>query len=82
MLFRINTLGRQTTELHLEGYIKSLVGLRLLLIAYLMHQVYMVKKSQWKTGILLKMGIYSEDDTFETSKLGNFNSQCQKSVPK
>ena len=28
----------------------------------------MVKKSQWKTGILLKMDIYSEDDTFDTSK--------------
>ena len=34
----------------------------------------MVKKSQWKTGILLKMDIYSKDDTFDTSKPGNFNS--------
>ena len=31
----------------------------------------MVKKSQWKTGILLKIDIYSEDDT---SKPGSFNS--------
>ena len=31
-------------------------------------------KSQWKTGILLKMDIYtSEDVTFETSKPGNFD---------
>ena len=35
-------------------------------------QVYLVKKSQWKTGILLKMDIYSEDDTFGNSKPGNF----------
>ena len=34
----------------------------------------MVKKSQGKTGILLKMGIYSEDDISDTSKPGNFNS--------
>ena len=40
-----------------------------------MHKVYMVKKSQWKTRILLKqMDIYSEDDIFHTSKPGNFNS--------
>ena len=34
----------------------------------------MVKKSQWKTEILSKMDIYSEDDIFDTSKPGNFNS--------
>ena len=32
------------------------------------------EKSQWKTEILLKMDIYSGDDTFETSKPGNSNS--------
>ena len=48
----------------------------------------MVKKSQWKTGILLKIDIYSEDDTFDTSEPGNFNSlrdhfYCKgESVPK
>ena len=31
----------------------------------------MVKKSQWKTEILLKIDIYSEDDTI---KPGSFNS--------
>ena len=36
--------------------------------------VYIVKKSHWKTGILLKMYIYSETDTFDTSKPGNCNS--------
>ena len=45
----------------------------------------MVKKSQWKTHqILLKMDIYNEDNTFVSSKPGNFNgevtfimNQCQ-----
>ena len=32
------------------------------------------EKSQWKTEILLKMDIYSGDDTFDTSKPGNSNS--------
>ena len=34
----------------------------------------MVKKCQWKTGMLLKMDIYSEDNTFDTSKPGHFNN--------
>ena len=33
----------------------------------------MVKKRQRKTRILSKMDLYSEDDTFGTSKPGNFN---------
>ena len=36
---------------------KSLVGLMLLLFVYLMNQIYMVKKSQLKPGVLLKMHI-------------------------
>ena len=32
------------------------------------------EKSQWKTGILLKMDIYSVDDRFDTCKSRNFNS--------
>ena len=39
-----------------------------------MSQVHIVKKSQWKTGTLLKLDIYSEDDTFDISKPGNCNS--------
>ena len=69
MMFRIYVQLLQITEL--QGYSKSLVGLRLLLTVYLMDQIYMVKKSQWKTEILLKIDIYSEDDT---SKPGSFNS--------
>ena len=65
---RVNVQLRQITEL--QGYL-SLVELRLLLIVYLTHYVYMGKKSQWKTGILLKIDLYSEDDTFDTSKPGN-----------
>ena len=38
-------------------WVKSLVGIRLLLIIYLMHQVYMVIKRKSETGILLKMYI-------------------------
>ena len=34
----------------------------------------MVKRSQRKTGILLKIDIYSEDDTFDNSKSVNFNN--------
>ena len=37
ILFRINVQLRQITELHLQGYFKSLVGLRLLLVVHLMH---------------------------------------------
>ena len=37
ILFRINVQLRQITELHLQCYFKSLVGLRLLLVVYLMH---------------------------------------------
>ena len=32
------------------------------------------EKSQWKTGMLLKIDIYSKDDTSDTSKPGSFNS--------
>ena len=65
---RVNAQLRQITEL--QGYL-SLVELRLLLIVYLTHYVYMGEKSQWKTGILLKIDLYSEDETFDTSKPGN-----------
>ena len=34
----------------------------------------MVKRSQRKTGILLKIDIYSEDDTSGNSKPVNFNN--------
>ena len=51
MLFRVNVQLRQITEL--QGYFKSIVELKLLLIVYPMHYIYMGKKSQWKTGILL-----------------------------
>ena len=34
----------------------------------------MVEKSQWETGILLKMHAHCEDDTFNTSKPENCNS--------
>ena len=55
MLFRVNVQLRQITEL--QGYFKSIVELKLLLIVYPMHYVYMGKKSQWKTGIL-KIDLY------------------------
>ena len=32
------------------------------------------EKNQWKTGMLLKMDIHSEDDIFDSNKTGNFNS--------
>ena len=51
MLFRVNVQLRQITKL--QGYFKSIAELKLLLIVYPMHYVYMGKKSQWKTGILL-----------------------------
>ena len=61
MLFRVNVQLRQITEL--QGYFKRLVELKLLLIVYPMHYVYMGKKSQWKTRTLLQIDIYTKDDT-------------------
>ena len=73
---QIQTQSECPGQLHriaeLQGYFESLVGLRLPLTVCLMHQAYIMKKSQQKPGILLK--IDSEDDTFDANKPGNFNS--------
>ena len=74
MLFRINVQLRQITEL--QGHFKSLVELRLYTANRLSYELGLHgDKSQWKTGILLKMDTCnSEDYIFDTSKPGSFNS--------
>ena len=58
----------------LQGYLKKSCWIRIsanrLSYAVGLHG----EKNQWKTGILLKMDIHSEDDIFDSNKPGNFNS--------
>ena len=63
---------RQITEL--EGYFKKSCWIRISAnrLSYALN--LRGEKNQWKYGILLKMDIHSEDDTFDSNKPGNFNS--------
>ena len=65
---KVNVWLYRITEL--QGCFKSLVGLRLLLIVYLMHQVF--EKKSLENWNIIKNG-HSEDYTSDTSKPGNFN---------
>ena len=72
LLFRVNVLPvASDNRVTSQGCFKSLVELNYFFFC----TRFTLGKSQWKTGILLKMDIYtSEDVTFDTSKPGNFDS--------
>ena len=57
----------------MHGYFKRLVGLRLLLINYLMHALGLHGEKKSMENRNIKSG-HSEDDTSDSSKLGNFYS--------